>query len=220
MLLAYLPVAQFKDENLTTAEQTQAKARIFHAALRRILQPLEKAGKEGIELMSGDGKIRDCHPIVACYVADYPEQCLITCVRSGECPVCPCTRDLLGKYGDIEGQSLRKQRETALVLKNAQKKLTTISAAALDRYLQQWGLVPTYDPFWANLPHLDIHHSITPDILHQMHEGMVKHLHSWVHHLLGPKELDQRLQHMPPNHSLQVYDKGISGFSRLTGNEH
>ncbi|KAG8939996.1 hypothetical protein FRC03_005855, partial [Tulasnella sp. 419] len=57
MLLAYLPVAQFKDKNLTTLEQTQAKACIFHAALQRILQPLEKAGKEGIELMSGDGRI-------------------------------------------------------------------------------------------------------------------------------------------------------------------
>ncbi|KAG8938808.1 hypothetical protein FRC03_006892 [Tulasnella sp. 419] len=53
-----------------------------------------------------------------------------------------------------------------------------------------------------------------------MHEGMVKHLHSWVNRLLGPKELDQHLQRVPPNHSLQVYDKGISGFSRLTGNEH
>ncbi|KAG8946041.1 hypothetical protein FRC03_001582, partial [Tulasnella sp. 419] len=218
MLLAYLPVEHFKGENLSKPQQRLAKARIFHAALGDILEPLVEAGRDGVKLMSGNGEVRHCHPIVASYVADYPEQCLVTCVRFGECPVCPCTRASLGKYADTP--VLRKQRRTASILRQAKEDSSIISATELDRRLQKSGLVAAFNPFWENLPHLDIHLSITPDILHQMHEGMVKHLLEWITRLIGPTELDQRLQRMPPNHSLRVYDKGISGFSRLTGTEH
>ncbi|EGN97744.1 hypothetical protein SERLA73DRAFT_56778 [Serpula lacrymans var. lacrymans S7.3] len=43
-----------------------------------ILEPLKRAGIEEINVTGGDGAIRRVHPILACYVADYPEQCLVT----------------------------------------------------------------------------------------------------------------------------------------------
>lgn len=39
-------------------------------------------------LVSGDGAVRRCFPILAAYVGDYPEQVLVTLVKTGTCPVC------------------------------------------------------------------------------------------------------------------------------------
>ncbi|KAJ6587402.1 hypothetical protein B0H10DRAFT_1831641, partial [Mycena sp. CBHHK59/15] len=49
-------------------------ANLFHACLSYITAPLRDAGISGLPMASGDGQIRRCHAIVACYIGDYPEQ--------------------------------------------------------------------------------------------------------------------------------------------------
>ncbi|EGO02638.1 hypothetical protein SERLA73DRAFT_38032, partial [Serpula lacrymans var. lacrymans S7.3] len=53
-----------------------------------IFELLIEAGCKGTEVTGGDGVVRKLHPILACYVADYPEQCLVTCSKYGICPQC------------------------------------------------------------------------------------------------------------------------------------
>ncbi|KAG8914008.1 hypothetical protein FRC02_005165 [Tulasnella sp. 418] len=216
MLLALLPMAQFKNKGMSKKDQRLTRARVFHHAMKEIFKSLEDAGRNGVHLVTCDGKVRLCSPILACYVADYPEQCLVACICYGECPICPCMKKQMGEYGDM-GEP-RTQAQTSHILAQAQSKGP--SWTAIDRYLRGFGVTGTFDPFSKNLPHANIHMAIVPDILHQLHQGMIKHLTSWIQHLIGPKELDKRLQCMPPNHSLRVYQAGISGFSKLTGNEH
>ncbi|KAG2139896.1 hypothetical protein BD769DRAFT_1626325 [Suillus cothurnatus] len=54
---------------------------IFHNSMRVVLEPLKEAGKCGMEVMFGDGHVKCIYPILACYVADYPDQCLVTCCK-------------------------------------------------------------------------------------------------------------------------------------------
>ncbi|EGO02497.1 hypothetical protein SERLA73DRAFT_38037, partial [Serpula lacrymans var. lacrymans S7.3] len=51
-----------------------------------ILEPLIGVGRKGMEVTGGDGAVRKIHPILACYVTDYPEQCLVTFSKYGTCP--------------------------------------------------------------------------------------------------------------------------------------
>ena len=55
ILLGYLPVSKVSRVGLTKREHKARTQRIFHAAMRLIVSPLIKAGKEGIEVTSGDG---------------------------------------------------------------------------------------------------------------------------------------------------------------------
>ena len=79
---------------------------------------------------------------------------------------------------------------------------------------------PIIKPFWINLPYAHIFHSITPDILHQIYQGIVKRLIGWIIKAVRSEEVDTRCRHLPPNHNLCAFTKGISLLSHVTGREH
>ncbi|KAH9916351.1 uncharacterized protein B0H18DRAFT_884910 [Fomitopsis serialis] len=74
-------------------------------------------------------------------------------------------------------------------------------------------------PFWADLPYTDIHLSITPDILHQLYQGVFKHLVSWCQDLLSPDELDNRLRCLPQAFGIRHFKNGISSLAQISGKE-
>ncbi|KZT59364.1 hypothetical protein CALCODRAFT_466994 [Calocera cornea HHB12733] len=74
------------------------------------------------------------------------------------------------------------------------------------------------EPFFATLPS-EIHSSMYPDVLHQLLQGVLKHLISWLKQILGQKELDRCFQCQPHAHGIQHYKDGFPDFSRLTGKE-
>jgi len=82
------------------------------------------------------------------------------------------------------------------------------------------GLKPVYHPFWESLPLADIFISITPDVLHQLLQGTMKHLIRWLVRIFGPTEIDARCRTMPPNHKTMLFTKGITTRSHASGHEH
>ncbi|KAF9790569.1 hypothetical protein BJ322DRAFT_1000183, partial [Thelephora terrestris] len=82
------------------------------------------------------------------------------------------------------------------------------------------GIKPIVHPFWQNLPYSDIYLGITPDILHQLYQGVMKHLLSWVTTAFREKEINTRCRCLPPNHNIRAFSKGITSLSRVTGKEH
>lgn len=211
ILLGYLPTTKL--EHITNkAARRRTLANLFHACMRRILAPLHKAGLEGMEVCDGDGQVRRGHPIYAAYVADYPEQVLVTGAKSGDCAICPAPHNLFGEDDDYP---LRDLGEVLDVLDSADTSpLQYVHACKSIR------MKPIYRPFWHGLPYADVFLSITPDILHQLHQGVIKHLISWITSAYDSAEIDARCRRFPPSHSIHVFFKGITSLSRLTGREH
>ena len=101
ILLAYLPVTRL--EHIKSKEgRRRAVANLFHACMKKILEPLRKPAADGVEMMSGDGAVRRCHTIFAAHVGDYPEQVLVTGCKTGECPCCTIPAGTLGHTWTIQ----------------------------------------------------------------------------------------------------------------------
>ncbi|KAJ7864581.1 hypothetical protein B0H14DRAFT_3084418 [Mycena olivaceomarginata] len=202
VLLAYLPTSRLTHIK-NKAARRRSLANLFHAY----------AGVTGIKIASGDGKLRRGHPIVACYIGDYPEQLLVTCVKTGSCPTGQTTHDHLG-----DGESECIPRDLANVL-DALDQLENGGTTYM-RACTEAGIKPVVHPFWEKLPYTNIFLAITSDVLHQLYQGVVKHLIGWLKTSLGEAELDARCRRLPPNHNIRLFMKGISHLNRVTGREH
>lgn len=177
--------------------------------MRRLLQPLIAAGRDGVQMVCADGRIRCIHPILAAYVADHPKQCLVT--KESFCPKCRVHRD---DRGEPLASIYRDQERTMTILKHKQ------TGRRVAAYSHE-GLRPVYRPFWADLPHSDIFGAITPDILHQLHKGVYHdHLLKWCTQIAGEEEIDKHYQTMTNFPGLRYFRQGISLISQWTGTEH
>lgn len=171
------------------------------------------AGKEGMEVTGGDGKVCLVFPILACYIADYPEQCLVTCAKYGMCP--RCMSESLGDRGPGPPCT---QQDTLATISNAVA--ATTSEAQFQRFCKE-NLVSggVHCPFWEGFPLCDIHLSITPDILHQLYQGVIKHMITWCSSLMDDEELDHRVSTLPPCFGLRHFKGGWSHLCQISGKE-
>ncbi|KAJ3884978.1 hypothetical protein GG344DRAFT_59913 [Lentinula edodes] len=210
ILLAYLPTTKL--QHLTTkAGRRRALANLFHACMGNLVAPLKELGISGVVMQSGDGVKRRCHPILAAYIGDYPEQILVSCGYYGDCPVCMTTKDKLGEYPC--SHLFRDPDKAVEAVKLIHTNLWVV-------HCDEANLKPVQHPFWEDLPYTDIFRSITPDILHQMYQGVMKHLVQWITSIVGAAEIDARVRRLPPNHGIRQFQKGISTLSRVSGSEH
>ncbi|KAF8987416.1 hypothetical protein BDQ17DRAFT_1435655 [Cyathus striatus] len=191
---------------------------LFHECMRELLKPLLEAGLKGIDMVCTDGFVRTIYPLIAAYIADYPEQCLIVCCQENSCPCCLVKPD---KRGDALDHS--KSRDPATTLMNLLNKAAGKDCP--DFADQNLRLI---NPFWRDfLPICDIFQCIMPDILHQLHKGVFKdHVVNWaIKSMDGSqaeniKEIDDRFKAMTTHPTLQHFKKGISLTSQWTGTEH
>lgn len=212
ILVAYLPTAKL-NHITNQASRRRATANLFHACMTFVTEQLQAVGRDGMLVVSGDGAVRRGFPILAAYVGDYPEQVLVTLVKTGECPVCDEPRVGMG-----DRNPPRLPRDDTVI----REALDTVNdgAQAFTRACIDAGIKPIQEPFWKNLPYVNIYEAITPDILHQLYQGFIKHLMSWLKSACGPVEFDARCRRLPPNHNIRLFLKGISSLSRITGMEH
>lgn len=186
---------------------------MIHASLGNILKPLIQIGYHGGEMASGDGVKRRCHPLVVLHCGDYMEEILIAGCKMGECPICVVPPNHLQDYP--EEYAIRD-------IDKVRAALETIDTDPLyfPRACQEADIKPIVHPYWENLPYSNIFLSIPVDILHQLYQGLIKHMITWLKAAFGGDELDARCQCLPLNHHLRHFPRGFTSLSRLTGAEH
>ena len=53
-----------------------------------MLESLVKARTDGVDISCMDGSLCTTFSMLSAYIADYPEQCLVTCCQETACPTC------------------------------------------------------------------------------------------------------------------------------------
>ncbi|KAJ7105367.1 hypothetical protein C8R44DRAFT_943376 [Mycena epipterygia] len=213
ILLGYLPTPKL--DCFSDATRSVAKYRLFHYCMGLIMNSLADAGTNGVQMTCADGLLRHVYPILAAYVADYPEQCLVACCMENRCPIC---KVLPKERGDHAPHPKRDVDETLDYINRYEQEHK--NAQFKNEFGPTLGLRPV-QPFWAGLPHTDIFEAFTPDILHQLHKGAFKdHLVSWCTTVIGEKEIDARFKSMPSHSDVRHFKAGISTVSQWTGGEH
>jgi len=216
-LIGYLPTAKI-DPSFSAQKSRNVRTRLYHDSMQLICESLFVPARDGIRLADSRGVVRTFHPILASYVADYPEQCLVTCTRYGQaCPVCLSPKQ---KFGRDEHGEIRHQSSTWAVIDAFFAADTSKKRKAALAELNTAGLNPVDEPFWHDWAFANVHASMTSDVLHQLVQGMGKHIVEWLISLADAKELDARIQRLPLAHQLRHFKDGITGLSNISGGEH
>ena len=209
LLMGYIPTAWLK--HITNqAAWHWVLANLFHFCMHRVLSPLESYGETGIAMATGDGIWYHCHPILATFIGDYPKQALIACTSNGRCLKCVVLRDEIGSSSKFP---LHDHADAIHAFSLSDHHPTVFHPACHNA-----GLKPTYHPFWEHLLFTNIFLSITPNILHQLHQGILKHMVVWLAELRC-NEIDTCCSHLPPNHNMQHFHNSFTWLLRLTGQE-
>ncbi|KIY70442.1 hypothetical protein CYLTODRAFT_451745 [Cylindrobasidium torrendii FP15055 ss-10] len=212
ILIAYLPVEKISKDISSASARYQ---RLFHAAMTELFKPLVVAGKEGVKMATGNGEIHTVHPILAAYVADYPEQCLVTCSKQGSCPKCHTDLHESDNFPPAQSRrqadTLKTMRDIAATTSSKTKYFKTCMKANVNGNVTE--------PFWKDLPFTDIHLAQTPDVLHQLYQGVLKHIIDWCQQLMTKEELDLRIRRLPRALGLRHFKNGISALSQISGSE-
>lgn len=209
VLLGYLPIDAFEDIQ-DNEERQRLKGKLVHRSMERMLVPLREAAEEGVDTWCSDGYMRRVYPRVAAYIADWPEQNLQSCTPEGSCPVCKTTWK--GRGHLEEEVELRDREETLGVLRSyfLHKSVPELG---------QLHLKPVW-PWWGDVLYMNLATCFTPDLLHQLYQGVFKtHLLRWMKYLVGTQMLNERLVAMPMATGMRHFTKGLTGIGQWTGCE-
>jgi hypothetical protein len=207
--MGYIPTTWLKHIK-NKAVQCQALANLFHSCMHRVLSPLESYGETRIAMATGNGIWYRCHPVLATFVGDYPEQSLVACTLNGRCPKCMVPQDKIRSISRFPPQNFE---DTICVFSLSDHNPTVFHAVCHNASLK-----PIYHPFWECLLFTNIFLLITPDILHQLHQGILKHMVTWLAELRC-NEIDTHCSRLPPNHNAWHFQNGFTWLKRLTSQE-
>ena len=179
---------------------------LFHSCLTEILAPVGRAAVEGVLMKDGKGVLRHGHPILASYIADYPEQVMVMGTKTKDCPKCNISGNELGNL-----MAPCKMQDIQVVLDAFA--LVNSDPPLFQQTCNNLRIKPIFQPFFGQLPYVNIFQAITPDILHQLLQGILRHLLSWLILAYGVNEINARCECLIPNHHICIFSSSITSLS-------
>jgi len=174
----------------------------WHSAVGTMLSPLRNLDitGPGLKWNCADGFQRQCYPLLAAWVGDYPEQVMIAQVSYGSCPMCEIPTGALMEHSTIRPLDDTRDQDVYLEL---------LDETNID-ILHNLGVHPIRNQFWQ-YPLCNVYRLWQPAELHQLLLGLVKDLLHWLLKYLKARNIkdqfDNRFTSVPRYPGLQLFSK-------------
>ncbi|KAF8951457.1 hypothetical protein BDZ97DRAFT_1910010 [Flammula alnicola] len=191
------------------------KRQLYHSSISAVLSSLKPAMSTPVVRRCPDGHFRRVIFDIGPFIADYPEQVMLSGIVQGWCPKCTAFPD------DLDKPSGPRRHELTDEL------LQVFDGGQL---WDVYGIDEDIVPFTCDFPRADIHELLSSDILHQVIKGTFKdHLVAWVGEYLAlqhsPRdaadildEIDRRIAATPAFPCLRHFKQGRR-FKQWTGDD-
>ncbi|KAG6369754.1 hypothetical protein JVT61DRAFT_13625 [Boletus reticuloceps] len=215
LLLTLLPVPSFIHK--TSRVRGLLSDRLFYQCLDFILRPLKVAATVGVMMSDPVGNLCYCYMLLVAYVADTPEQGLITCTSTRASSI---SNVLYHQFGD----NVLYPNCTADQTRN--KIHTICSECSPDdyikflKYAKIYGLNGVDVPFWVNWPLSSPARFLLPEILHHLHRFFFNHDLQWCITALGSDEINYCYMLIQTLVGYRAFKEGISKLKQVTGWDH
>ncbi|KAH8976953.1 hypothetical protein EDB86DRAFT_3068202 [Lactarius hatsudake] len=212
-LAGFLAIAQTEKKHSNSPGFQRFCHQLFHTSLARILSSLCLGMLEPEVVQCANGFHRRVVYGLGPYIADYPEQVLISGIVMGWCLKCTAPRDEL--------ETLRHPR-------SSEHTDTIQELLGLGELWNIYGIVGDVKQFTNDFPHACIYELLSPDLLHQLIKETFKdHLVQWVTVYIRRKhrgapgkaildDINRQIAAAPPFAGLQRFHEG-RGFKQWTG---
>ncbi|KAH9040822.1 hypothetical protein EDB84DRAFT_1587510 [Lactarius hengduanensis] len=214
-LAGFLAIALTEKKHSNSPGFRRFRRQLFHTSLSRILSSLCPGMSEPEVVRCADGFHRRVIYGLGPYIADYPEQVLISGIVTNWCPKCTAHKD------DLETLGSPRSREHTDAIQEL---------LGLGELWNLYGVVGDVEPFTKDFPRACVYELLSPDLLHQLIKGTFKdHLVHWVTMYIRRKhrgapgkaildDIDRRIAAAPPFSGLRRFHEG-RGFKQWTGDD-
>ncbi|KAI6014870.1 hypothetical protein PISMIDRAFT_16017, partial [Pisolithus microcarpus 441] len=161
------------------------EAHLFHECLDIVLQPLKVAAQIGRMMSDPTGNLHHCFMLLAAYIVDTPEACMLACIRGKTSPV------TMASHKDFSDAFRHECRTGARTL--SQLSHTQCDPNDLERYFAQckeFRLSGVVELFWQNWPLTDPANFLMLEPLHHWYRKFWDHDVQWCKNALSAPELD------------------------------
>ena len=212
--IAFIPTSEFE---VHPDYQTILFAHLFHHCMDEVMAPLKHAALHGVTLTDAVGSIRHCYMLLASYIADLPEQQLISCVAMSASPVTVAERS---QFGDAEPAEPRTGRHTLIQISKLCGRVDPWDLDAFQKAAKLCKLLGVHRPFWRNWKFADPSLFLTGEILHTCHKFFFDHILAWCKVLIRAHALDTRFKNLHQRVAVCHFSSGVSHVTQMTGRDH
>ncbi|KAJ7750937.1 hypothetical protein DFH07DRAFT_869023 [Mycena maculata] len=214
-VMAFLSIPKTTRDHSGSTAFRKFRRQLFHSSLHKILSPLKPHMTVPRVTRCSDGHFRRVIYGLGPYIANYPEQALLTSIVQNWCPRC------LAPTTNLDLPSVSRSHEHTDAL---------MEGCTLKELWDDFGIVGDLIPFTTGFPRADIHELISMDLLHQVIKGTFKdHIVDWVETYIRDNhekaeadkilaDIDRRISVTPPFPGLRHFHTG-RGYKQWTGND-
>ncbi|KAH8991606.1 hypothetical protein EDB86DRAFT_3065127 [Lactarius hatsudake] len=214
MCFSFLPIVKF---DVHSSFQSILSAHLWHACMDKAFVQCKDAAVTGYHMADPCGRSRLSFPLLAAWIADLPEQHLISAMAKSTSPLsCAVTN----QFGDVFPHPPRHGQETIKLIQDLTSRVDPWMLDVFQDKAKELSLSGVHLPFWHDWYMADPYHFLVPEILHTCHKFFYDHPLQWCINAIGALEFDSRFKSLHPRVGFRHFGNGVTHVKQMTGREH